>query len=326
MSALLEGKQLTRIFGGKRTWLRQAKPRIHAVSAVDLQLYQGQTLGLVGESGCGKSTLGRLLVGLDQPSSGSVYYQGRDLATFKGKHIHWLRQHIQFVFQDPLSSLNPRKTVGQILETPLRHLLNQSPSERQARMRELMQAVHLDPAFLDRYPHEFSGGQTQRIGIARALAAQPQVLILDEPVSALDVSVQAQILNLLRRFKGELNLTYLFISHDLAVVENLCDRVAVMYLGRIVEAGSTQRLFSNPKHPYTQTLLASVPVIGQKKPRRLRVSAELLNPAEPARGCAFASRCYRAEALCNASQPPLRSVGEKGWKAACFFAERGDDK
>lgn len=321
MSVVLEGVHLYRSFGGKRKWLRQPKPKLHAVSDVSLQLYQGQTLGLVGESGCGKSTLARLLVGLDQPSSGSVYYQSRDLVDIKREDVRWLRRHIQFVFQDPLSSLNPRKTVRQILETPLRHLLDFTPSERQSRVQELMHALHLRPEFLDRYPHEFSGGQSQRIGIARALAAEPRVLILDEPVSALDVSVQAQILDLLRRLKAELSLTYLFISHDLAVVENLCDSVAVMYSGQLVESASRQQLFNNPKHPYTRVLLSSIPMAAPKKPSFVRLQGELPNPADAPRGCAFAPRCYRAQARCHESRPPLQSLTTPEWKVACFFPE-----
>lgn len=325
MTALLACKHLTRTFAGKRKWLRQPKPTIHAVSDVDLHIQRGETLGLVGESGCGKSTLARMLVGLDPPSSGRIYFQGKDLIEIKRNNVRWLRQHIQFVFQDPLSSLNPRKTVRQILESPLQNLLKKTSSERQVRLQELMQAVNLHPEFLDRYPHEFSGGQSQRIGIARALAAEPQVLVLDEPLSALDVSVQAQILNLLRRLKQELNLTYVFISHDLAVVETLCDTVAVMYLGRIVESAPREQLFSHPRHPYTRVLLSSVPVAGQKKANILRLPGDLPpSPADPPSGCAFMPRCYRAEAKCGESPPPLEPVAEEERKVACYFAEDSD--
>ena len=329
MSAILECANLYQTFGGGRNLLGPPKPKIQAVSDVNLQIQHGHTLGIVGESGCGKSTLARMLAGLDQPSSGSIMFQGKELAQIKRDNARWLRQQIQFVFQDPLSSLNPRKTIRQILEAPLLHLLKKTPAEREARLQDLMQAVNLRPEFLDRYPHEFSGGQSQRIGIARALAAEPELMILDEPVSALDVSVQAQILNLLRALKQQFNLTYVFISHDLAVVENLCDTVAVMYLGRIVESAPRQALFSDPKHPYTKVLLASVPVAGQKKTNTVNLQGELPNPADPPPGCAFAPRCYRAEAKCSASRPslePLRDIRQEeewqeGRKVACHFAE-----
>ena len=324
MNAILECSSLYQAFGGGRSLLGPPRPKIQAVSDVNLQIQRGQTLGIVGESGCGKSTLARMLVGLDQPTSGDIYIHGKDLHEEKRNNPRRLRQQIQFVFQDPLSSLNPRKTIRQILEAPLRHLLNKTPSQRQTRLQELMQVVNLRPEFLDRYPHEFSGGQSQRIGIARALAAEPEVMVLDEPVSALDVSVQAQILNLLRQLKQEFNLTYIFISHDLAVVENLCDSVAVMYLGRIVESAPRQQLFSNPKHPYTRVLLSSVPVAGQKKTNTVSLKGELPNPAAPPPGCAFAPRCYRAEAKCNESRPPLESQQETGRKVACYFADDSD--
>jgi oligopeptide/dipeptide ABC transporter ATP-binding protein len=328
MSVILECSNLSQTFGGARQLLGPPKPKIQAVSNVDLQIRHGQTLGIVGESGCGKSTLARMLAGLDEPTTGSVRFQGKELSDVKRGSARWLRQQIQFVFQDPLSSLNPRKTIRQILEAPLVHLLNKTPAERQARLQELMQAVNLRPEFLDRYPHEFSGGQSQRIGIARALAAEPEVIILDEPVSALDVSVQAQILNLLRSLKQRFNLTYVFISHDLAVVENLCDSVAVMYLGRIVESAPRQALFSNPRHPYTRVLLASVPVAGQKKSNTVSLQGELPNPADPPPGCAFAPRCYRAEAKCNEKRPSLELIektgGESNRKVACYFAEDSD--
>jgi peptide/nickel transport system ATP-binding protein len=294
---------------------------IQAVSDVNLQIQRGQTLGIVGESGCGKSTLARMLVGLDNPSSGQIQFQGKDLVAVKHDNPRWLHQKIQFVFQDPLSSLNPRKTIRQILEVPLRNLLNKTPGEMQARLYELMQAVNLRPEFLDRYPHEFSGGQSQRIGIARALAAEAEIIILDEPVSALDVSVQAQILNLLRELKQQFNLTYVFISHDLAVVENLCDTVLVMYLGRVVESAPREELFSNPKHPYTKVLLSSVPIAGKRKPERIQLRGELPNPADPPPGCAFAPRCYRAEEKCHVSRPSLKPFANTASQVACYFSE-----
>ena len=321
MSAILECKNLYRNFGGGRNLLGSPKPTIHAVSDISLHIQAGQTLGIVGESGCGKSTLARTLAGLDKPTTGSVFFQGKELSAFKRHDALGLRQHIQFVFQDPLSSLNPRKTIRQILEAPLRHLLKMSSSKRQSRLEELMQAVNLRPEFLDRYPHEFSGGQSQRVGIARALAAMPSLIILDEPVSALDVSVQAQILNLLRRLKQDFNLTYVFISHDLAVVENLCDTVAVMYLGRIVEYAPREELFSSPKHPYTRVLLSSVPLVGQKSTSTIKLQGELPNPSDPPPGCAFAPRCYRAQGKCSESRPLLESLGKHNRKVACYFPE-----
>ena len=321
MSAIIACEHLYQTFGGGRKLLGPAKPKIKAVSDVSLQVHAGQTLGIVGESGCGKSTLARMLVGLDQPSSGNIFFKGKNLIDVKRDNVGRLRQQIQFVFQDPLSSLNPRKTIRQILEAPLRNLTNKAHDERQARLQELMETVNLRPEFLNRYPHEFSGGQSQRIGIARALAAEPEVMILDEPVSALDVSVQAQILNLLRKLKQEFNLTYLFISHDLAVVENLCDTVAVMYLGRIVESAPREELFSKPKHPYTRVLLSSVPVAGQKNSNAISLRGELPNPADPPPGCAFAPRCQHAQSQCRESRPRLEPLGETQRQVACFFTE-----
>jgi len=321
MSAMLECKNLYQTFGGGNRLLGSAKPEIQAVSDVSLQIQAGQTLGIVGESGCGKSTLARMLAGLDNATSGSVCFLGNELSRLKRESPRHLPQHIQFVFQDPLSSLNPRKTIRQILEAPLRQLLNQNASQRQSRLQELMQAVNLRPEFLHRYPHEFSGGQSQRVGIARALAAEPKVIILDEPVSALDVSVQAQILNLLRQLKQQFNLTYVFISHDLAVVENICDTVAVMYLGRIVEYAPRQELFNDPRHPYTRVLLSSVPVAGRKNTAMIKLQGELPNPSDPPLGCAFAPRCYRAQARCSESRPVLETLEGENRKLACYFPE-----
>jgi oligopeptide/dipeptide ABC transporter ATP-binding protein len=317
VSAILECRNLYQTFGGGRPLLGKAKPRIQAVSDVSLAIPQGQTLGIVGESGCGKSTLGRMLAGLDKPTSGEILFRGQHLSQLLHDDPTQLRRKIQFVFQDPLSSLNPRKTIRQVLEAPLKHLLNKSRVEREQRIEELMRVVNLRPEFLDRYPHEFSGGQSQRIGIARALAAEAEVIVLDEPVSALDVSVQAQILNLLRELKDKFNLTYLFISHDLAVVEHLCDTVAVMYLGRVVEYAPRAELFSRPRHPYTRVLLDSVPSQGRKAEQHVGLKGELPNPANPPPGCAFEPRCEFAEKRCSESRPPLQNLaGER--KAACF--------
>ena len=320
---ILECKNLYQTFGGQRSLLGKARPRIQAVSDVSLATEAGTTLGIVGESGCGKSTLGRMLVGLDQATAGEVLFRGQPLSQLLRKNPASLRRQIQFVFQDPLSSLNPRKTVGEILAAPLKLLLHMPKDEREARIKELMQLVNLRPEFLDRYPHEFSGGQSQRIGIARALAAEAEVIVLDEPVSALDVSVQAQILNLLRQLKQKFNLTYIFISHDLAVVENLCDRVAVMYLGRVVEYAPRSELFSRPRHPYTRVLLDSVPVKGSKAGAHVSLKGELPNPADPPPGCAFEPRCRFAEARCRQSRPSLHSLDDRH-KVACLRMDEID--
>ncbi|WP_158045740.1 ATP-binding cassette domain-containing protein [Skermanella pratensis] len=249
---LLEARDLHKSFGGG--WSR--RPAILAVDGVGLAVRPGETLGIVGESGSGKSTLARLLAGLETPTSGTVLIDGAEVGRRRSRELH---RKVQFVFQDPGGALNPRKAISSILEAPLIHLLDMPKPDRRKRVAELMDLVNLRPEFLDRYPHEFSGGQAQRIGIARALAADPRLIILDEPVSALDVSIQAQILNLLNRLKKDLGLAYVFISHDLAVVESLCDTVAVMRQGRIVEQAPRRILFGSPRHPYTRTLLASVP-------------------------------------------------------------------
>lgn len=320
---ILECKNLYQIFGGQRSLLGKTKPRIQAVSDVSLAIEAGTTLGIVGESGCGKSTLGRMLVGLDQTAAGEVLFRGQPLQQLSRSDPAKLRRQIQFVFQDPLSSLNPRKTIHQILDAPLKMLLNKSSDERESRIKRLMELVNLRPEFLDRYPHEFSGGQSQRIGIARVLAAEAEVIVLDEPVSALDVSVQAQILNLLRELKQKFNLTYIFISHDLAVVENFCDMVAVMYLGRVVEYAPRAELFSRPRHPYTRVLLDSVPVKGSKAGDHVSIQGELPNPADPPPGCAFEPRCRYAEARCRQSRPSLH-IQANGHKVACFRVDEID--
>jgi ABC-type oligopeptide transport system ATPase subunit len=252
---LLAIEQAERVFGGGRTLFGQPKPAVHAVQDVTLNVRKGETLGVVGESGCGKSTLARMVVGLDAPTGGRIVFDGRDIVAEAGRDLRRLSREVQYVFQDPVASLNPRKTIRTILEAPLIHLLNLDKAEREKRLGELMDAVNLAPEFLDRYPHEFSGGQAQRIGVARALAADPKLIVLDEPVSALDVSVQAQVLNILDDLKDRFGLTYVFISHDLSVVESVSDRVAVMYFGRVVEVGPGRSVFRSPRHPYTHLLL-----------------------------------------------------------------------
>jgi ABC-type oligopeptide transport system ATPase subunit len=262
---ILEGGDLVRIFGGGRTWYGARKPTIRAVDGVSITVEDGRTLGVVGESGSGKSTLARMLTGLLAPTAGEILLEGRPVRGLKGKERRVFHRTVQLVFQDPLSSLNPRRTVRQILEGPLQALLGLGRRERTDRVERLMQLVSLRPEFIDRYPHEFSGGQCQRIGIARALAAEPRLLVLDEPVSSLDVSVQAQVLKLLRDLQRRLGLTYVFISHDLAVIEALADRVMVMHRGKVVEEAPREALFARPQHPYTRQLLAAVPVPGRRR-------------------------------------------------------------
>ncbi len=319
MSAALSVRGLGRRFGGGRSLLGGQKPSVHAVQDVSFEVRPGETLGIVGESGCGKSTLARMLVGLLPPTSGTVEIEGKDLSDHAGDPAAFGRL-IQYVFQDPLSSLNPRKTVRQILEAPLKHLLGLGRAEREARLAELFAAVNLREEFLARYPHEFSGGQAQRIGIARALAAEPRILVLDEPVSALDVSVQAQVLNLLAELRRKFALTYLFISHDLAVVEAISDRVAVLYFGRVVELGRAERIFSRPNHPYTALLAESAPQVGRPLGGEA-ATAELPDPLNPPPGCAFAGRCRYAGEDCRLSVPELVEVDEDH-AVACFHPLR----
>ncbi len=287
---------------------------VHAVQPLDLTVKTGETLGIVGESGCGKSTLAKMLVGLLPPSTGEIEIEG---AVLDNADPAIFGKRIQYVFQDPISSLNPRKTIRQIMEAPLRRLHRLGKAERAARISEIFAAVNLREEFLDRYPHEFSGGQAQRIGIARALAARARILILDEPVSALDVSVQAQVLNLLADLKQEFGLTYLFISHDLAVVEAVSDRVAVLYFGAVVEIGPAREIFANPRHPYTALLAQSAPEVGRPISAPEKAGVELPDPLDPPKGCAFNERCAFATDRCRRERPAL--TGDRGGREiACF--------
>ncbi|MEQ8355821.1 MAG: ATP-binding cassette domain-containing protein [Kiloniellaceae bacterium] len=320
MTALMAVHNVTRRFGGGRNLFGRPKPTVHAVQGVTFELRQGETLGIVGESGCGKSTLAKLMVGLQKPSEGSVLLGGAQVHDPAAFDRRALAKRIQYVFQDPLSSLNPRKTIRQILEAPLIHLLHMPEAARHDKLAEVMEAVRLRPEFLERYPHEFSGGQAQRIGIARALAAEPDILILDEPVSALDVSVQAQVLNLLDQLKVQFDLTYAFISHDLAVVQSVSDRVLVMYFGRVVEEGSVDDLFHRPLHPYTRLLLSSAPVPGRKGIGAESQIAELPDPLAPPPGCAFAARCPHVTGLCRDAVPSLERDGESAY--ACYHPRK----
>ncbi|WHZ34508.1 ABC transporter ATP-binding protein [Sagittula sp. MA-2] len=314
MTDALTLSNLSKTFPVGRSLLGKSTGSVKAVHPITLSVRKGETLGIVGESGCGKSTLARMLVGLLPPSTGTIQIEGKaldnaDPAAF-GKRI-------QYVFQDPISSLNPRKTIRQVMEAPLKHLHGMPAAKRRERIREIFDSVNLREEFLDRYPHEFSGGQAQRIGIARALAANASILILDEPVSALDVSVQAQVLNLLADLRREYDLTYLFISHDLAVVEAVSDRIAVLYFGSVVEVGPAEEVFAQPRHPYTQLLANSAPVVGRPLTAPEGKATELPDPLNPPRGCAFAARCPRASDKCRAEVPKLTPVGGQT-EAACF--------
>ncbi|BCL72196.1 oligopeptide transport ATP-binding protein AppF [Vibrio nigripulchritudo] len=302
MSTILNIQSLSKTYWVSAGWFNRNKKGVKALNNLSLAVEKGETLGIVGESGCGKSTLARMLVGLLEPSEGQLSFENEP-SNSGGQ----LGQHIQYVFQDPISSLNPRRTIQASMEAPLKALHQLPKTEREERIREAFNQVSLREEFLERYPHEFSGGQAQRIGIARALVAKPEILVLDEPVSALDVSVQAQVLNLLADIKEENNLTYLFISHDLAVVEAVSDRVAVMYFGTLVELGRAEQIFKSPKHPYTKLLAESAPVVG----RAIQVpdkDAELPDPLNPPKGCAFASRCPNASHQCMESVPKLNEL------------------
>ncbi|MFJ3903786.1 ABC transporter ATP-binding protein [Streptomyces sp. NPDC090025] len=302
---------------------RRAAP-VRAVDGVSFDIAEGETLGLVGESGCGKSTTGRMIVRLLRPTSGSVVFDGRDIGRLPQRALKPLRSELQMVFQDPHSSLNPRRTVAGIIADPL---LVQGSSAADARRRaaELLELVGLIPEHLDRHPHEFSGGQAQRIGIARALATGPRLVVADEPVSALDVSVQAQIVNLMERLQRELGLSYLFVAHDLSVVKRVCDRVAVMYLGRIVEIGPKERVYAEPAHPYTRALLSAVPrpdPAAERARERITLLGDPPSPAAPPSGCTFHPRCPKARERCRSEIPPLRrtAAGEPR-EVACHFPE-----
>ncbi|NLG67110.1 MAG: ATP-binding cassette domain-containing protein [Actinobacteria bacterium] len=300
---------------------------VHAVEDVSFEVAEGETLGLVGESGCGKTTIGRCVLQLHRPTSGSIRFMGTELTTLRGQGLQDMRRNMQIVFQDPYASLNPRMTVGTIVGEPLTIHHIGTRTERKERVRELLHVVGLNPQFTNRYPHEFSGGQRQRIGLARALALHPKLIICDEPVSALDVSIQAQMLNLLQSLQEELNLTYLFIAHDLSVVKHVSDRVAVMYLGKVVEIARSGDLYRNPLHPYTFGLLAAIPIPDPKVQRHRAhkvLEGDVPSPTDPPPGCVFHPRCFRAQEICRQQVPPLVDHGE-GHQAACFFPLSGGE-
>ena len=299
---------------------------IKAVDGINFDLYRGETLGLVGESGCGKSTTGRAILQLYRPTAGAVVFEGKDLVEIKGEDLRKMRRRMQMIFQDPYASLNPRMTVGSIVGEPLEvHNIGANKKERQERVQELLKIVNLNPYFINRYPHEFSGGQRQRIGIARALAVNPSFIVCDEPISALDVSIQAQIINLLEDLQDEFNLTYLFIAHDLSVVRHISDRIAVMYLGKIVELAERDELYATPMHPYTQALLSAVPIpdpVIENQRKRIILEGDVPSPANPPKGCHFSTRCPRVMDICRQDEPPFKDYGG-GHFAACWLHEEG---
>ena len=323
-NVLLRVDNLVKHFPINRGIFQKQVGAVRAVDGISFEVKRGETLGLVGESGCGKSTTGRTVLQLFRPTSGSVYYDGVDLTKLKGEDLRRMRRKMQMIFQDPYASLNPRMTVGEIIREPL--LVHNVATETDAddRVKQLLELVRLNPSFATRYPHEFSGGQRQRIGIARALALQPSFIVCDEPISALDVSIQAQVVNLLEELQDKFGLTYLFIAHDLSMVRHISDRVAVMYLGVVVEMTTRDELFKNPLHPYTQALLSAVPIpdpVKEANRKRTILVGDVPSPANPPSGCRFRTRCPIAESVCAEKRPEFREV-KPGHFVACFFAER----
>jgi oligopeptide/dipeptide ABC transporter ATP-binding protein len=320
---LLEIKNLTKEFSAPGSGIFSRKKRIvHAVNDVSLSLAQGETLGLVGESGCGKSTLGRTLLKLYEPTSGKIIYSGQDITDFSPREMKPLRREMQIIFQDPYSSLNPRHTVGEIVGASLRIHRKGAKTSEKLEIQQLMERVGLNPEHINRYPHEFSGGQRQRIGIARAIALRPKFIVCDEPVSALDVSIQAQVINLLDDLKRDFGLSYIFIAHNLSVVQHISDRVAVMYLGKVVEVAKTSDLYTRSKHPYTRALLSAIPIPDPEKERsrkQILLQGEIPSSTNPPHGCVFNTRCWKAQDKCRTLEPKLAQIGSN--EVACHFPE-----
>ena len=319
--ALLDARNIVKYFPIKGGVFLKQIAAVKAVDNVSLQINEGETLGLVGESGRGKTTFGRAILRLEEPTAGEVYFEGENILAYDKRQMRALRKKMQIIFQDPFSSLNPRKTVSHIVGEPLLVHGIKNSRERDERVLDLLRVVGLRKENMRRYPHQFSGGQRQRIGVARALALQPKLVVCDEAVSALDVSIQAQVINLLKELQDDFGLTYLFISHDLSVVEHVSDRVAVMYLGKIVEIASSKNLYKAPLHPYTQALLSAVPIPDPSVPRanRIILKGDVPSPIDPPPGCSFHPRCLYAQKNCSQSDPPLNEVNP-GHFAACFFA------
>ncbi|WP_432667597.1 dipeptide ABC transporter ATP-binding protein [Wukongibacter baidiensis] len=320
LEPLLKVSNLKKHFPVKKGFLRRREEFVRAVDGVSFEIYEGETLGLVGESGCGKSTTGRMLLKLIESTEGEILFKGKDITKMTDDEIRPLRKDIQMIFQDPYASLNPRMTVGEIVAEPLIvHDMYKDSEEMKKRIHELLNMVGLSSYHSVRYPHEFSGGQRQRIGIARALAAQPKIIIADEPVSALDVSIQSQVLNLMQDLQRDLDLTYLFIAHDLSVVEHISDRVGVMYLGKLVELADKDTLYENPLHPYTQALLSAVPIPNPRiKKERIILEGSIPSPLNPPSGCTFHTRCRHAKDICKRTAPEFKEI-EPNHFTACHL-------